>query len=510
MSVSTHVSDLAGEWGRARNAERGPARRPVRVAGAVVGLAVAAGLVSGVGAQTLTPTSVTYQGRVAVGGVPASGTVDVEFRLFTQPADGTQVGPTVSRSNVAVVEGVLSTDVDFGPVWDGSVRYLQLAVRAPGGGAGPLTVLTPRQAVTGAPQAVRAATVPWSGVTGVPANVQNAYSPWTLTGGGTAIRSTVPQVGIGDFTAGAPAQTLDVRGFADSGINMTAGRSSSRQAFGGVLTVSPGVGRNGGSVSLMGGMGSGSDPSGLGGAGGAVNITGGTGSGGSGTGGVGGSVFIEGGQPDISGFGNTADPGNVVITPGPGGLFTSDGTVFLRHRSTDAVFNRATNFWPIRVTNTSQTTFAGGMRVSNDGFFDLTNNAQANTQSGFARLNSNGSWSQVSDGRLKTDVHDADGLLERAVALRPVRYRYIDRAGTEVGFIAQEVQKVLPEVVTEGQILTLDYARLSAVAIGAVRELEARHRSELARRDEELAALRARLERLEAAALKPSAAPAGR
>lgn len=470
----------------------------------MVALAVAlAGGVPASSALAQTATTITYQGRLNSGGATVDGPVDLEFRLFAQPTGGSAIAPVVSRLAAGVTDGLFQAELDFGSVWDGSVRYLEISVRSPAGG-GAFTVLSPRQPVTAAPQALRAATVPWAGVTGVPANVLNAYSPWTLTGGGTAIRSTVSLVGVGDFATGAPNQTLDVRGFADSGISMVAGRSSNRQAFGASVQVGPGSSRNGGIVEITGGMGSGSDPSGLGGAGGSIYLTGGRGSGGSGTGGVGGSVFIEGGQPDNSAFGNTADPGNVILTPGPGGLFTADGTVFFRHRNTDFIFNRSVNFWPIRVTNTSQATFAGGMRVSNDGFFDFTNNAQANTQTGFARLNSNGGWSQVSDARLKTDVTPAEGLLDTVLALRPVRYKYSDRPtmAPEVGFIAQEVQAVLPEVVNEGRILTLDYARLSTVAIGAVREMQAQHQAQLKQRDEQIADLRARLARLEAAMAK--------
>lgn len=382
-------------------------------------------------------------------------------------------------------------------------------MRSPAGSAGPFDTLAPRQAVTSTPQAVRALSVPWSGVQGVPANVANAFSPWQLTNGssGPAIRYVNGSVGIGNLLSSLVGQTLEVRGFNDSGIRLTGGLSSIRNALGGELLVNPGNGRDGGAVTISGGAGSGSDPS-QGGSGGAVNITGGTGAGSTSTGGIGGSVVIAGGNPDFSAFGNLATPGHVFLSGGSGGSFTTDGCVYLQHRATTSIFGQVRNHFPIRVTNTTQSQFVGGMRLSDEGFFDFTNNAATNPTSGFARLSSTGAWSQVSDARLKTDIAPADGLLDQALALRPVRYHYKDRATgpLELGFIAQDVQRVIPEAVVTGDILTLDYARLSTVAIGAVRELEARHRAEMAKRDAELvkrdaelADLRARLERLEAA-----------
>ena len=46
------------------------------------------------------------------------------------------------------------------------------------------------------------------------------------------------------------------------------------------------------------------------------------------------------------------------------------------------------------------------------------------------------------------------------------------RKGTEIGFIAQEVQEVVPEVIHEGDegYLTLQYDKLVTVAFGTIQE----------------------------------------
>jgi len=52
----------------------------------------------------------------------------------------------------------------------------------------------------------------------------------------------------------------------------------------------------------------------------------------------------------------------------------------------------------------------------------------ADLTSGFVRLNSDGAWSQVCEAHLNTDVTVAEGMLDAALAMRPVRYSMLDRA----------------------------------------------------------------------------------
>ena len=57
-----------------------------------------------------------------------------------------------------------------------------------------------------------------------------------------------------------------------------------------------------------------------------------------------------------------------------------------------------------------------------------------------------------SDVRLKEDIHTIENALEKVSGMRGVSYRWIDKSdgkGTEIGVIAQEVEKVVPEVVSE-------------------------------------------------------------
>lgn len=95
-----------------------------------------------------------------------------------------------------------------------------------------------------------------------------------------------------------------------------------------------------------------------------------------------------------------------------------------------------------------------------------------------------GSWSTSSDARLKNIQGDYSLGLKEILALRPVQYRYQkDNARnhpsdtTHVGLIAQEVQKVFPEAVTEEEdgYLSLNNDPILIAYINAIKELNAQN-----------------------------------
>jgi hypothetical protein len=83
----------------------------------------------------------------------------------------------------------------------------------------------------------------------------------------------------------------------------------------------------------------------------------------------------------------------------------------------------------------------------------------------------------ASDARLKKDVKDMSYGLEQVLKLRPVTYKWKDGkdGATKLGFIAQEVQKTVPEVVSTNRgsgMLAVDYMSLIPVATKAIQEQE--------------------------------------
>ena len=125
-------------------------------------------------ASTPLGTAFSYQGQLKSGGSPYSGTCDLRFKLYDALTNGTQIGPTQTKTSVSLTDGYLTVQLDFaGGAFAGDRRWLNIDVCCPTGGC-TYTPLTPRQELTPAPQAQYAKAAPWSGLSGVPAG-------WTTT-----------------------------------------------------------------------------------------------------------------------------------------------------------------------------------------------------------------------------------------------------------------------------------------------------------------------------------------
>lgn len=81
-----------------------------------------------------------------------------------------------------------------------------------------------------------------------------------------------------------------------------------------------------------------------------------------------------------------------------------------------------------------------------------------------------------SDARLKENVVNLPSQLSNILALRPVEFDYKASKGHQVGFIAQEVQEIYPDLISEGDDGYLSLAGLdknAARLIKAIQELKA-------------------------------------
>ncbi len=117
-----------------------------------------------------------------------------------------------------------------------------------------------------------------------------------------------------------------------------------------------------------------------------------------------------------------------------------------------------------------------------------------------------GSWGLISDGRLKRNVEPLANGLARVLALRGVSFLYrVDEFPEkklphepQVGFIAQEVESVVPSVVVTGPdgYMSVDYAKLTPLLVEAIRAQQEEIR-DLRSALRGLEALRSRLEALE-------------
>jgi hypothetical protein len=114
----------------------------------VLGLALSAGTASAIPIGT----DFIYQGRLDQPSGPASGSYDFTFTLNLAATGGTPI-VTVTNLNVAVSNGLFTTDVDFGGgIYNGNAYWVQLGVRSNGVATG-FAPLTPRQPLTPVPNA---------------------------------------------------------------------------------------------------------------------------------------------------------------------------------------------------------------------------------------------------------------------------------------------------------------------------------------------------------------------
>ena len=137
----------------------------------------------------------------------------------------------------------------------------------------------------------------------------------------------------------------------------------------------------------------------------------------------------------------------------------------------DAAFSNNGNNW-LTVKNGVP---ANAMRIDSSG------NLLVGTTSGSDKVVVNGTvsatnFNTTSDATLKTNVETLTGSLDAVNALRGVSFDWIENGGSEVGFIAQEVEEVLPEVVSTNDqgIKSVKYGNMVAVLVEALKEQQLR------------------------------------
>jgi hypothetical protein len=99
-------------------------------------------------------TAFIYRGQLSDGSGPVTGTYDLMFTLYGASTGGSAVAGPAAHPASIVNNGDYAVVLDFGAVFDGSSRWLEIAVQT-NGGTGFIT-LSPRQPLLAVPYAITA------------------------------------------------------------------------------------------------------------------------------------------------------------------------------------------------------------------------------------------------------------------------------------------------------------------------------------------------------------------
>ncbi|AKM84459.1 MAG: hypothetical protein UR58_C0001G0743 [Candidatus Campbellbacteria bacterium GW2011_OD1_34_28] len=185
----------------------------------------------------------------------------------------------------------------------------------------------------------------------------------------------------------------------------------------------------------------------------------------------------------------------------------------LTHNGTNGVFGIGTGSYIFNDGNIGIGTTTPWRTLSVNGtaaFTGLTNNGTGY----YACVSTNGELATsttacgASSERFKTNINDLTYGLDTVLQLRPVSFNwksdFINSSSTQIGFIAEEVDLLIPEVIghdDKGNIMNLDYPKLTSVLVNAVKEIWQRvveNTSNILANKNEIAELKERVAKLEA------------
>ena len=413
-------------------------------------------------AQTGTPASnaFTFQGFLQFGNQPVDIELEMTFQLFANPT-GNGINDVVSPQLTRTVQfdnrGRFSVLLDFGdtfngfPIFNGDERYMQIVILDPPGGLEEDIPLSPRTKLDAAPLAAYAlnARIPsLSEITDGRLVSTDTLGNLSLIPGDDNVGLSV---GSGSFQTKYSQEQIE----ASDAFSINAADTLALQSETGDVSV----------TSTQGNM------------------------------------HLNAGS------------GNIDLISNKFAVVNDDSTLSLDQ----SVFELDVSF--INIDSQATTTIDSG------GNIELNAAAVLNLNSSLTHINGNqfdsvnviinrdllatgnafkpggGPWASLSDRRQKKNIAPLHGSLQTLLSLRPVTFEYIDPAnpmclaGVQTGFVAQQVQPILPAWVDQNDdgTLMLTPRGFEAMAVDAMQEQQ-QQIDALQRENDEL---RARLDRLE-------------
>ena len=164
------------------------------------------------------------------------------------------------------------------------------------------------------------------------------------------------------------------------------------------------------------------------------------------------------------GFYNQRSSSNLKFNPSTGNLtatsFTGDGTNLTNTGSTLSPASGTQ-----RVVLTSQTSGTMTSSSTSENFTFGTNGLSVG-----GNITASGTVTANSDQKLKENVITIENALDKVLSLRGVEYDRIDSGEHQIGVIAQEVEKIIPEVVYGDETKSVAYGNLVGLLIEAIKE----------------------------------------
>jgi hypothetical protein len=196
-----------------------------------------------------------------------------------------------------------------------------------------------------------------------------------------------------------------------------------------------------------------------------------------------------------------------------GNSYDEGGSILVTADETWAVGAHGTRI-AFHTTNIGSMNNLERMRIAPNGFVGINTTSPSERLHVAGNICATGTIGACSDARFKKNIAPIPNALEQLDQLHGVNFEWKRDAypdhhfaeGSQIGFIAQEVAKVVPQLVAMGSdgYLSLDYGRLTPILVEALRELridnDCKHTERdqrLARLESENAVLKARLEKLE-------------
>lgn len=162
-----------------------------------------------------------------------------------------------------------------------------------------------------------------------------------------------------------------------------------------------------------------------------------------------------------------------------------EGNTFIGNQINDNIANH-TGENNIIIGNSIDTpiiTSNSQINIGNSIYGDTNSNVGIADSSPSYKLDVNGTFrcygkTDSSDIRYKESIEDLESSLEKLTQLRPVKFNWIDKetygSDREIGFIAQEVEEVYPELVKTDKegYKSIAYGKISPVIVESIKELK--------------------------------------